>query len=251
MARVAPRVPEISEVLCTSCGYVLSGLPETGACPECGQPIAQSLGSERVPTAWDDASTGKKRSGFVSTTAEVIFHPTHFYRTFTVRGSLESAHGFAQLHWWLAGTLIGFAGATHIMWLWYHTSGGAIDIGGIGPAIFAGLWIGFTVLVYLALNITTRIAAKLTTMEATYRGLRLPYPIVLRGLYFHAAHYFPVAAAALIAVVGYQVLLAVHASTGESAVKYLYVLCGLVIVSAIYLFQTYWIGMRNMMYANR
>ena len=36
-----------------------------------------------------------------------------------------------------------------------------------------------------------------------------------------------------------------------SGTKYLYVLCGEVIVAAFYLFETYWIAMRNMMYANR
>ena len=38
---------------------------------------------------------------------------------------------------------------------------------------------------------------------------------------------------------------------GRYDVRYLYVLAGEVVVTAIYLFQTYWIGMRNMMYANR
>src|SRR5437762_3263188 len=37
----------------------------------------------------------------------------------------------------------------------------------------------------------------------------------------------------------------------ESITTYLYVLCGVVVVFAAFLFHTYWIGMRNMMYANR
>ena len=36
-----------------------------------------------------------------------------------------------------------------------------------------------------------------------------------------------------------------------SATTYLYVLCAEVIVAAAYLFHTYWVGMRNIMYANR
>ena len=35
-----------------------------------------------------------------------------------------------------------------------------------------------------------------------------------------------------------------------STTTYLYALCGEVVVGALYLFRTYWIGMRNMMYAN-
>jgi len=100
---------------------------------------------------------------------------------------------------------------------------------------------------------TTRVAAQLTTWEATYRGYRLPYPIVLRGMYYHAAHYLPVAIAAFIVVAGYQVLLLIAGNKlpFDSPTYYLYFLCGLVVLCAIYLFQTYWVGMRNMMYANR
>ena len=37
----------------------------------------------------------------------------------------------------------------------------------------------------------------------------------------------------------------------SSLISYLYVLCAQVILSAIYLFLTYWTAMRNLMYANR
>jgi hypothetical protein len=62
-----------------------------------------------------------------------------------------------------------------------------------------------------------------------------------------------VAIAALAVVEGYQLLLQIAGKylPFNSAMIYLYVLCGLVVLSAGYLFQTYWIGMRNMMYANR
>jgi hypothetical protein len=53
-----------------------------------------------------------------------------------------------------------------------------------------------------------------------------------------------------VTVVGYDLLLARHVLGGLSALPYLYVICGEVIVGALYLFWTYWIGMRNMMYAN-
>jgi hypothetical protein len=60
-----------------------------------------------------------------------------------------------------------------------------------------------------------------------------------------------VALAAFITVWGYIQLRGRGYLQLTSATAYLYVLCGLVIVSAIYLFDTYWIGMRNLMYANR
>ena len=35
-------VPAETDILCAHCGYALNGLPQTGLCPECGEPIADS-----------------------------------------------------------------------------------------------------------------------------------------------------------------------------------------------------------------
>ena len=58
---------------------------------------------------------------------------------------------------------------------------------------------------------------------------------------------------ALATVVIYRLLYRFHVLqlTWAMTQGYLYVLSAEVIIGAIYLFQTYWIGMRNMMYANR
>jgi hypothetical protein len=74
--------------------------------------------------------------------------------------------------------------------------------------------------------------------------------VVLRGLDYHAAHYLPVAIVGAATVLGYHFLLYRHWVTLLSETTYLYVLCGEVVASAVYLFLTYWIGMKNMMYAN-
>jgi hypothetical protein len=253
MPRVAPRVPELSEILCSSCGYVLNGLPDSGVCPECGQPIIQSLDAQRIPPAWESADPNQKAAGFSKTTLAVIFRPRNFYRTFTVRGPLAAAKKFGQLHWGLTAILFGLTGATHAVWFSYHISPNAPDFPGGKVALFPTLTIVLALLTYFTLDLITRVAAKLTTWEATYRGYRLPYEIVLRGMYYHAAHYLPVALAAMLVVEGYQLLLLVmpYKLPLDSPTMYLYILCGLVVLSALYLFQTYWIGMRNMMYANR
>lgn len=39
-------------LLCTACGYVVDGLDEEGACPECGQPIRQSRPENNPGTPW-------------------------------------------------------------------------------------------------------------------------------------------------------------------------------------------------------
>jgi hypothetical protein len=258
MARVAPRVPELSEILCASCGYVLDGLNQAGQCPECGKPIIDSLGQDRVPPAWEAADHSHRFKAFIRTSLELIRRPRHFYRTLNVRGSLESARRFARLHWWVASALFGIAGATHAVWFNYTISNyrviqNAINFPGGGAVEFAIFAVGLTLASYVALDAITRIAGRLTTLEATYRGYRLPYPIVLRGMYYHAAHYFPVGIAAVIFVDGYQLLRLLLGDylPFNSPMIYLYALSALVVISAIYLFQTYWIGMRNMMYANR
>ena len=254
MARVAPRVPDASDVLCERCGYVLNGLPEGARCPECGKPVAESVGDGRVPTAWDRSGPGGtgRAAEFIRTTVEVIRRPAAFYRTLAVRAPVASARSFARLNWWAAAGLFGVAGATHSMWYWAQFS--AMRMPHYSPALI-GTWVGFalglTILTYLALDGITRLAGRLTHWEGTYRGYRLPYEIVLRGLYYHSPHYLPVAAVTATTVVGYQVLAAVHPIALEWAVRYLYVLGGEVVLGAVYLFQTYWIGMRNMMYANR
>ena len=61
---VAPRLA------CVDCGYSLSGLSGSGACPECGKSVAESLAIARV------ATTARSRSGssalIASTTASVL-----------------------------------------------------------------------------------------------------------------------------------------------------------------------------------
>jgi hypothetical protein len=112
-------------------------------------------------------------------------------------------------------------------------------------------WLALFMTTYLFQWGLTSLAARLTTWEASFWGYRLPLPVVLRGLYYHAAHFLPVGVLAAGSVVGYKILFDQHWFEATSATAYLYVLCAEVIVAAGYLFQTYWIGMKATMYANR
>jgi hypothetical protein len=60
-----------------------------------------------------------------------------------------------------------------------------------------------------------------------------------------------VALVAFFTVGGYAFLVHRGILSVDTSTRYLYILCAEVILGAVYLFQTYWIGMRNMMYANR
>jgi hypothetical protein len=247
MTRIAPIVPAESDILCESCGYTLNGLPDDGRCPECGEPVEKSLHGGRTLPAWELPETRGLRS-FLSTTSAIIFRTTAFYRTLATRRDVRRPLIFARIHWFIASALFATTGAIHL-----RTLGGfSFTTGWPYPLwLQALLTIGFTIVTYLALAGVTWLAAKLTNWEATYRGIRLPTPVVLRGMYYHAAHYLPVALFALATVATYYVLRTNRVFGYRSDMRYLYTIAGEVIVGAIYLFQTYWIGMRNMMYANR
>jgi len=247
----AATVPAPNDLLCEGCGYTLNGLPTDSRCPECGKPIAESIGAHRHGSSWEQSD--EARSGFVATTRQVLFRTRDFFLHVTTRGSLGRAHDFARLHWIISSMLFTLALGGHMFWY-------VLRILGQGQsyewhmyariAIFAGM-IVIAPLCYLSNSLVTRLASKLTTMEATYRGYRLPYDVVLRAMYFHAAHYLPVALGAAVTTCGYGAAVERGWLGAETGTTYLYILCGEVVVAAFYLFETYWVAMRNIMYANR
>jgi hypothetical protein len=79
----AASVPAETDPLCEGCGYVLSGLPGDGRCPECGKPLEESAATLRREPDWEqpDASGSASASAlrrFSRTTAACIFRPTAF-----------------------------------------------------------------------------------------------------------------------------------------------------------------------------
>jgi hypothetical protein len=249
MARTANVVPSKSDFICEGCGYLLNGLPDGNACPECGKPSDESIGHHRTPPAWESASRRWRVGGFLETAALVIFRPTYFYRHFDTgqRTSLapqqfDAGRSFARINWLISSILLGFGAASHVVWITDRQ-------GRVGL-----FWIFVPVLgtgVYLFLSGITHIAARLSTWEGTYRGLRLPLPVVLRALYYHAAHYLPVAILGGITTLALRPLIIADPSDLHQINVYLILLSGQIVVSAIYLFITYWAGMRNIMFANK
>ena len=243
----ATSVPHESDWLCEGCGYVLTGLPPGGRCPECGKLTAESAVELRSPPAWERPEYGSPPARFLITTLQVLFRPTHFYRSLATRSDRNGSARFAQVYLAITSLLFGICAWLHLDWFTSLRPAAAIGAGVPWPGGIA-LALG----AYLMLFLITRVAAHLTTLEANYRGIRLPLTVVRRGLDYHAAHYVPVALVAAATVIAYRFLLRHHPALGARwGDAYLYTLCAEVVLGAAYLFKTYWIGMRNMMYASR
>ena len=243
----AASVPADSDLLCEFCGYTLNGLPEEANCPECGRRTALSLQeSGRTLTPWETSGA------FWRTTARVIFYTGHFYRTLRTRvGDRETTQSlcFALTHWLLAGITIGIASGLHYRatlspWAFRR-------MGEVRFTLFAAAWVAIVAIMFLVVSAgITRLAAFLTTWEAGWRGMRLPSAVVRRGLYYHAALLLPATLALLLIVVTHYVLARLEIFDYRAFLPYLYVLSGTAVAAAVYLFWTYWIGMKSMLYAN-
>ncbi len=227
------------ELLCETCGYGLTGLGSDSNCPECGTPARLSDPSHRGRPAWEKPGAGF--SSFITTSAEVLFHTQRFYRKIATRLPRARSYWFAQVHWIIASLLMGIGVYIHARTFRLLPRTSNLDVVLANP--FSGI-ILFSAAVLLSVEGITLIAARLSAWEATYRSMRLPLNVVSRGMDYHAAHYLPVALITSATMVGSAALPFV------SDTLYIYLLCGEVVVGAVYLFWTYWIAMRNMMYAN-
>lgn len=257
MARVAPEVPTDSDLLCEDCGYILNGLSDQSRCPECGKPVSESAADNpRRPI-----DSGNPIARFFAISAAVLFHPTRFYRTLVTRSSLGHARLFAWFYYLVTIGLTQLAVGKHLSLMEQTSQLAAWSMWFYGNFQSDTRWqiiltyaivVAFLpLLLFGIMEGVTRLAAWLTAWEAAYRGLRMPYPAVLRAIYFHAIHYLPAILVIFATIYGYQAALKNDWIGPYTLEYYLYVLCGEVILAAVYLFWTYWIAMRNIMYANR
>lgn len=234
------------ELLCEACGYVLTGLPPGSNCPECGTPTEFSDPRHRQSPAIEQP--GNPIAAFFTTTAQVLFSPSQFYRRLNTRHDRQISRRFGLIHQAIASLLLGIGLYAHVSRFRYLAGWWRLKSILDNPALAIPL---YTACILLTLLLLTSAAARLTNWEARYRKMRLPLHTVLRGLDFHAVHYLPVALIGVATIVGYRTLIRLHlVNNWRHEIHYIYALCAEVILTAIYLFWTYWVGMRNMLYAN-
>lgn len=249
------RTPPADDVLlCESCGYVLTGLPPSGNCPECGLPVASSLpGASRGPSDWE--ARGNLR-GFLRTAGRVILTPKSFFSRLAPEPTPHD-FGFLLMSLVVGGFVVGLTIAFHGAWLMGYFSR-LVELGRVIPAMFGLLGMGKLATIAAGLMLT-KLIAWLSQLEANYWGMRLWRDVARRGLCYHAASLIPAAALAM-TFVAFNFFTSLEYRNGRTMITpgltlqpatYLYVLSGVVLVVAGYLFVTYTTAMRSLMRANR
>jgi hypothetical protein len=93
--------PEPHDPWCDDCGYILTGVDPAGRCPECGRPIAESLGPQnRPPTPWERRPSFLNLPVILAQAAAVVRRPR------TLFFSMPTLTGQAAAQRWLLGSTI-------------------------------------------------------------------------------------------------------------------------------------------------
>ena len=232
--------PESTDVLCESCGYRLNGLPPSGNCPECGQPVAASTTeSPRHLPAWEGLPGKRGR-----TIREVLRSPDRFFRTLSLHDDTCRSRRFALLFLAIASL---FSAKTIV----YHYL--VTVFLSVPPPWLPPIWVLIAILPFLLFGCwygLLELVIYLTAAEGKFWGLRMPRGIVRRVIHYWTPHVALASVVMSFVPLAYLLMLASNNRAGLYMAEYLYVLSGMVVVAAIYLFKTYWVAMKAIMYGN-
>jgi len=98
---VAPANPA---PLCQRCGYNLTAAAREGLCPECAEPVLESIGPNARPgVAWERQLRLGMSGSWWATTWETVRHPKRFGRDLQIYSSPAAHCRFLVLNMVLAG----------------------------------------------------------------------------------------------------------------------------------------------------
>jgi len=245
-----PGVDEYT-LLCERCGYVIEGLPDGGNCPECGEPIAESLPAARAGSPWQ-REPGE--AAWLRTAWRTLTHPRRTAAELRVQPDVR--FGLFAHHVLAAAVLAGLAvagGTTRVEELLHGR-----PIRGTGEsaaAVFGTALLGFVVVMLLAgvaFHALSRVEERGIRFFSKRRGGRVTRTIA-RVVIAHAAVGWPVAVIGAIVggLAAEFLLLATRCEPGPlrtAIVQLPWVLA----LPGFFVFEWFaYVGMRSMKFANR
>ncbi len=167
-----------------------------------------------------------------------------FYRTLAL-------HDDARRSKWFAVLFLAFAALFGTKTIVYHYM--ATLILSVPPPWLPPVWaLMFLVppVLFAAWYGVLELVIYLTATEGRYWGLRMPRGIVRRAIHYWTPHATAASIVLSCVPLTYLIMLAISPQAGMYMAEYLYVLSTAVVLAAIYLFKTYWIAMKAIMYGN-
>ncbi|MAY74939.1 MAG: hypothetical protein CMJ31_09555 [Phycisphaerae bacterium] len=243
-------------LLCERCGYVIEGLDRSGACPECGKPIEESLPERRVGSEWQQSSTA---ISWLRTTIHLLARPLWMLD----RLAIERRR--TQSLWWtnviVAGVLVG-VGCAITVWIWgARFAMGPEPAAGFDPL---GLFVHLLLLAPPAAASAVLIIGGLNAIEE--RGLRLLAsrrrwrltPVAAHAVVAHGAAGWVMAAvfiAVCIPLATYRAEIRWYpfVALGRTLHPPIILAAGVLgMIGGFLFFETFaWLGLRRLKYANR
>ncbi|MBX2851464.1 MAG: hypothetical protein KTR15_06950 [Phycisphaeraceae bacterium] len=228
------------DALCERCGYSIKGLASDAACPECGQPVAESSPTKRTLVLAGPWLTLKLYARMLGL---FLLRPKQSFRSLAIRSDGVIPEQFLFRNSFLAGLIISaivFIGSAFIIPPRFHT----IPIQS-ALILFIACSIGISLLTYIEMLGVTAFSRR--------RGWRVPFPLAQRICCLASVGWLPGAA-----FVGLGIWMIQAFGVGRPWFDHLLGLvrvgwllyAGLFVLSFLWFETLVWIAVRQVRFAN-